>query len=90
MLRVDKRKILNVCWTKWLECRCHYKMFLKLYSNLARIVALTDESFCMALDCSWNNIKWSRGKFDLSKESTVGGTNFKLKAQQVDDSVQTY
>jgi len=27
---------------------------------------------------------------NLSKESTVGSTNFKLKAQQVDDSVQTY
>uniref|UniRef100_A0A7N2LPW2 Protein FAR1-RELATED SEQUENCE n=1 Tax=Quercus lobata TaxID=97700 RepID=A0A7N2LPW2_QUELO len=67
-----------------------YKVLLKLYSNLAARVALTDESFRISLDAHESTLnKVEANLKNLStEESTVGSTRFKSKAQQANDKVQ--
>ena len=67
-----------------------YKVLLKLYSNLATKVALTDKSFRISLDAYESNLnKVETNLKNLSiEESIVGGTRSKSKAQQANDNVQ--
>ena len=68
----------------------HYKVLLKLYSNLAARVVLTGETFCISLDAhesTLNKVEANLKNLSIEK-STVGSTHFKSKAQQANDNVQ--